>query len=666
MRWLLFLVVAALVIGCGKKSKKEKPFVEVDNPGLCSHNVIVRYSLYYKGPRASVMVEFSTDGGTVWHPCTRGAGGEPTQNISASPDGVAHTFAWNSLADIQGVCINTLLRVVPVGEAVGIPAVVGPFIVNNSQNAPPQTLLLYHLKAGGNLVIRYLAYDEDGDAVSAGVQFDCGISQWLNGTIAQTAGGDNTAFLNSSLQEENDELDQLSYWSLRNVKLNTHTDPDGYVYVKLYEEPSGTYNLELYSDRDRTNLVASAQTTSRTDWLSFTDANSGVSVEVLVNYVADDTDIRLRCGQEHYIVWDSVTDLGRVFVPNLVVRVCVSDSQSNGDCVNPTTINLDNTADVLDVGAAVGANIGTNAAVSGDIDSDGEDEILAGCASDAAVINYGAPPSYDWLSLNTEITAVAVGDLNGDAVPDLVVGGPKGEWFSTNGGLDWAELQGETETNALAICDIDGDGVADIVTARRGGLFLWLNSQATPGDFSPAQNPISTREFSHLLLADLNNDGNMDIYACSCERDVVFLNEGGGSFREVALPDAAASNCACALDADNDGDTDILLGRNNSNLLLINDGSASFTEATTVPLQEERTEALAAFTADGTTYVAVANRGQNRLWVLWNGRLFDATTLNLPAGSDTTLCVAACDLNGDGKTDLFFGNLYEDKILVGR
>ena len=665
MRWVLFLLVAGTVIGCGEKSEKEKPSVEVDNPGLCSHNVIIRYTLYYRQARASVRVEFSTDGGVVWQPCTPGAGGEPTHNISASPDGVAHIFAWDSLADIQGVSINTLLRVVPVGEVVGTPVVVGPFIVNNSCNAPPQTLVLDHFKAGGNLVIRYLAYDEDDDAVSVGVQFDCGISRWVNGTINPTAGGDDTAFLNSSLQEENDELDQLSYWSLRNITLNTHTDPNGYVYVKLYEEPSGTYNLELYSDRGRTNLIASAQTTSTHDWLSFTDANTGVSVEVLLNYVGDDSDIRLRCGQEHYIVWDSVTDLGRVFVPNLSLRVCVSDSQSNGDCVNPITINLDNTVDVLDADVS-GANIGTNAAVSCDIDSDGEDEILAGCASDAAVINYTTPPSYDRDTPNTEITAVAVGDLNGDAVPDLVVGGPKGEWFSTNSGSDWAELERGTETKALAICDTDGDGVADILTARRGGLFLWLNSETAPGNFSLAPNPISAREFRHLLLADLNNDGNMDIYACSCEGDAVFLNEGGGSFSEVALPDGAASNCACALDADNDGDADILLGRNNSNLLLINDGSASFTEVRTLPLQEERTEALVPFTANGTTYVAVANRGQNRLWVLWNGRLFDATSLNLPAKSDTTLCVAACDLNGDGKTDLFFGNLYEDEILVGR
>jgi len=665
VRWLLFFVVIGLFIGCGKR-EREKPSVEVDNPGLCSHNVLITYKLYYKKAHASVRVEFSTDGGTIWRPCTRGTGGEPTQNISASLDGVTHTFAWDSLADIQGVSINTFLRVVPVGERDGTPAVVGPFIVNNSHNAAPQTLLLDHLKAGGNLVIRYLAYDEDGDAVSVGVRFDCGISQWLNGTVDETAGGDGTTCLNSSLQEENDELDQLSYWSLRNITLNTHTDPNGYVYVKLYEAPSGTYNLELYSDKDKTNLIASTQTTSTSGWLSFTDATTGVSVEVLLNYVGGDADIRLRCGQEHYIVWDSVTDLGRVFVPDLLVRVCVSDSQSDGDCVNTIATNLDNTADVLDAGACVAADIGTNATASGDIDSDGADEILAGCASDAAVINYATTPSYDWLSLNTEITAVAVGDLNGDAALDMVVGGQKGEWLSADGGSVWTKLQGGTETNALAVRDIDGDGAADILTARRGGLLLWLNSQTDPGNFSLVEDPISTREFKHLLLADFDSDGDVDIYACSCEGDAVFLNDGNGSFVETALPDDAASNCACALDVDGDGDTDVLLGKNNLNLLLLNDGNGSFTKATTLPSQKERTEALATLTIKAKTYIALANRGQNRLWVLWNGRLFDATPLNLPTQIDTTLCVTTGDLNGDGETDLFFGNLYEDEILVGR
>lgn len=665
VRWGILFALFILLLGCAE-SKRSKPSAEIDSPGLCSHNVIITYRVYYEKPTVSVRVEFSVDGGVTWRGCTSGVGGEPTENLSASPNGTEHTFAWDSLADIQGVSINTLIRVVPVGESVGDPAVAGPFIVNNSTNKEPQVMLLETLKAGGNLIIKYIAYDEDGDALKSEIRFDCGVGSWLRGTQNETAGGDPPSQLSSALQEENDESDQLSYWSLRNITLGTHTDSEGYVYVKLYEDPANTYNLELYSDSAMTNLIASTTTTTPQGYLSFTDANTGASVEVYLNYLGGDDDIKLRCGNVHYAVWNSLQDLGRVFVPNLKIKIEIADSQLSGRCLNELTVNLDNTGDVLELGSAATVNIGTSAAVATDLDGDLKDEIIAGCASDVALVDFTNPPTYNWCSLNTQIDTLAVGDLNNDSKPDIVVAGPDGEWLSTDAGNNWQLLQADTHTNSLIICDFNNDGYPEIVSARKSGLHLWLNSS---GNLSLASSLISDKEFVSLVAADFNGDGAPDIYACSPQGDALFLKDTTGSiisFIQVTLPEGVASNCGTAFDLNADGNADILLGKNGQNIVLLNDGTGSFRKSENLPNQQENTLALTTITIRSKVYTVLANRGQNRLWVLWDGRFFDATPLNLPEKNNLTLCVTSGDFNGDGIPDLFFGNLNEDLFLVGR
>jgi len=84
---------------------------------------IVEYVLSDRDSQScNVTMEYSVDGGDTWNECTEGAGGDGTENLTTSPAGVGHTFAWDTLADsVRGV--KVLVRVTPYKQARPSPVV---------------------------------------------------------------------------------------------------------------------------------------------------------------------------------------------------------------------------------------------------------------------------------------------------------------------------------------------------------------------------------------------------------------------------------------------------------------------------------------------------------------------------------------------------------------
>ena len=100
-----------------------------------------------------------------------------------------------------------------------------------------------------------------------------------------------------------------------------------------------------------------------------------------------------------------------------------------------------------------------------------------------------------------------VGDLNGDGLPDLIVGGRSG------GGLVWYEnpawprhvisAEGEFSTDQET-GDVDGDGRNDVISLTYAGL-VWFRG----GDWR--RNDIATAHLHDIEVADLDDDGRLDI-----------------------------------------------------------------------------------------------------------------------------------------------------------
>jgi len=127
---------------------------------------------------------------------------------------------------------------------------------------------------------------------------------------------------------------------------------------------------------------------------------------------------------------------------------------------------------------------------------------------------------------------------------------------------------------ALAVGDINGDGLDDMYMGGANGFSGYLLVQQANGSF--ATTPLEEKQKSEdmgALFFDADQDGDNDLYVVSggnefyegheAYQDRLYLNDGQGNFTLTAqaLPDMKTSgSCVVAADYDQDGDLDLFVG----------------------------------------------------------------------------------------------------------
>jgi hypothetical protein len=123
--------------------------------------------------------------------------------------------------------------------------------------------------------------------------------------------------------------------------------------------------------------------------------------------------------------------------------------------------------------------------------------------------------------------------------------------------------------DVVVAADFDGDGRDDLAVGGSGrttaerGVSVFLAHEVGP--FIAHDRRLINQQVSDLAVADLDGDGDLDLFATASlpAMGAVLLNDGEGRFTEVAsyfLGSIGASDTRIAAgDLDQDGDSDIAL-----------------------------------------------------------------------------------------------------------
>lgn len=238
---------------------------------------------------------------------------------------------------------------------------------------------------------------------------------------------------------------------------------------------------------------------------------------------------------------------------------------------------VDATATAASHGAETAASDGLWAA---DIDMDGDLDLVVGRHEGPPELlrnsGDGTWTAKEWVPGVSGVRAFTWGDLDGDGDPDAALIDARGEVivFENRQAGRFVRLgtTGITGAVAMAIADLDGDGAFDLCVLnaagqvstlsrrgeewRRGDLASWTDlGGAAPGSY-------------RLWLADVDNNGALDIVASGASGSRIWLGEPGGRFTPMATP--PAMSVSAIADVSGDGRLDLLglaggkavLGRN--------------------------------------------------------------------------------------------------------
>jgi hypothetical protein len=230
------------------------------------------------------------------------------------------------------------------------------------------------------------------------------------------------------------------------------------------------------------------------------------------------------------------------------------------------------------------------------------------------------------VSTRSSMTVESLGDLDDDGDLDIVAVGYNGlglTWFENDGRGVFAEhivVAGNSPLHtSVRVADLDGDSDTDLVVTVGNGSVAWYENNGQQ-NFLLRTIASSTGELTDLAVADMDNDGDLDVLTSSylSQRIAWYENDGLQQFSTHVVATALANLSEISVgDLDRDGDNDINFSIHRGLFTptspvfqwLENDGHESFTTRSTADIVQSphsvRVADLIDFDRDGDLDVVV-------------------------------------------------------------
>jgi len=333
-------------------------------------------------------------------------------------------------------------------------------------------------------------------------------------------------------------------------------------------------------------------------------------------------------------------------------------------------------------------NPGPNSFVAADVNGDGKLDLVAMAPYNGVFVFLGnGDGTFQTPLVNTTVCtstigncgSLAVGDLNGDGKPDLALqsndttGGGMSILLNNGSGTFGTgtyypvAISGVYAGGGIAIGDVNGDKKPDVVVGSSSvTAIVYLNQGSGTFKVNGTVGTVPLNPTNNVVLADINNDKKLDIVvADGLGNALTFYGKGNGTFTTGPLyPLQACNDCGNFLvaidDFNGDGTPDLLETNGFSTATVAlgrGDGTFQTSQLYAYSSLSGENIVTADFNGDGFPDVAqsiVGDGGKIAINLGSSHGVLGATSLITPGtcANNYVEWVATGDVNGDGKADL--------------